>query len=88
MDLEFESGRGPFGGLGILALPVGDLSLCLLKHPDDLLRPKALPFHPDLLSGSDPALTLTQNLDQSLGDRTRTFNDTACDGIAQLQRAA
>ena len=59
--------KGPAGGPGILTLTGGELDSCLPKHPDVLLHRKPFPLHPNLLSVSDPAITLTQNLDQFLG---------------------
>jgi hypothetical protein len=51
------------------ALPLRHVHFRLPKHPDNLLNSKTIPLHPDLLSASDSAITLTQNLDQFWGVR-------------------
>jgi len=53
------------------ALALRQMNLCLPKHPDDLLDCKTIPLHPALLSASDSATSLTQNLDEFLGVRPR-----------------
>jgi len=68
---SFWTARLPFESLERpLHLALRQMSLCLPKHPDDLLYCKTFPLHPDLLSASDPAITLTQNLDQFLRGRS------------------
>jgi len=52
-------------------LALGQVNFCLPKHSDDLPHSKTPALHPDLLQAPDPALTLTQNLDQFLGVRSR-----------------
>ena len=64
-----ESGFRGKGAPEILARAVRQMKLYPMEHPDALLHSKRLPLHPGLLSVSDSAITLTENLEQFSGVR-------------------